>query len=797
MLDQLHTKLTLLFRKLRLARPIVPTGVRSQSPLTRCFDHPEALPASLRSCIAEALGNQNVRMYALCDLDADQRFAVSWLVLTDRSLVLADASVSGRWSLQTRSLADVADLILDDGLTCQRLRIVGADARLWATVSFTRRQCRAVSNLQFVAKQWIENLRRQHDGTAPGLQPDQAQGGVGADAEYQAAVLHSLGQAKGDLVVSKTGVMLRLLGYLKPYKAQALLSFVLVCSITMLHLLPPYLTKVLVDDVLQPVQTGRLANPGPWLWVIIVSLALVWSLAELCSFLRMRLMALTGEKIATRLRLDIYSHMQTLSLSFFSAHPTGSLITRVSSDTDQLWEFVTFGMVDMVVAVLQIIGVAAALLLQDWSLALLVLLPLPLMTAMFYWYSRKVQTLSVRIWRKWALVTNVLSDVIPGIRVVKAFAQEQYEVERFREKSAALEVEGANLHRMWTRFWPSIVMLMHGCSLIVWGIGAPRVLRYVETGGAEGMPLGVFIAFTGYMWSFWAPVQQLGMMSRTISRVATSAHRVFEVLDTVPSVVSKPNAVRLPRLRGDVTFDNVSFSYEGVRNVLRGISFAARSGEMIGLVGPSGSGKTTAVNLLCRFYDVQEGAVRLDGLDVRDLDLACMRQQIGVVLQEPYLFCGTIAENIAYGARDAELSDVIAAAKAANVHDSICAMTDGYETRVGERGQTLSGGERQRLSIARALLHDPRILILDEATSSVDSESEKKIQEALQRLVAGRTTFAIAHRLSTLSAADRLLVLEDGKLLEQGTHQALLTRPDGLYARLYNSQIQLHAVIGV
>jgi ATP-binding cassette subfamily B protein len=322
-------------------------------------------------------------------------------------------------------------------------------------------------------------------------------------------------------------------------------------------------------------------------------------------------------------------------------------------------------------------------------------------------------------------------------------------------------------------------------------------LRYALTNGAEGMPLGVFIAFTGYLWMFWAPVQHLGMMSRTINRVSTSASRVFEVLDTVPSIVNKPEAKSIEPLQGHVVFENVTFTYDGVRNVLKGVSFEVKPGEMIGLVGPSGGGKTTLVNLICRFYDVKDGSVKIDGVDVRDLELASMRRQIGVVLQEPYLFHGTIAENIAYGSHNADLKDIITAAKAANAHEFICGFPDGYETIVGERGQTLSGGERQRISIARAILHNPRILILDEATSSVDTETEKKIQEALQRLVAGRTTFAIAHRLSTLSIADRLFVMEDGKLVEQGTHEELLAKPDGVYAKLHHTQAELHALIAV
>jgi ATP-binding cassette subfamily B protein len=290
---------------------------------------------------------------------------------------------------------------------------------------------------------------------------------------------------------------------------------------------------------------------------------------------------------------------------------------------------------------------------------------------------------------------------------------------------------------------------------------------------------------------FVAPVEVLGQMSRTVNRATSSAHRVFEVLDSEPEVRDVPAPVRLEPVRGRVTFENVSFAYDGVRQVLRGVSFDVTPGELVGLVGPSGGGKSTIANLVARFYDATGGAVRVDGVDVRALDTGHYREQLGMVLQDPYLFHGTILDNIRYGLPNASLGAVVAAAKAANAHDFVCKLAQGYDTIVGERGHTLSGGERQRISIARAVLHDPRILILDEATSAVDTETEREIQEALDRLVAGRTVFAIAHRLSTLRRASRLFVIEDGRLAEAGTHRELLAVPDGIYKKLYELQLQL------
>jgi len=442
--------------------------------------------------------------------------------------------------------------------------------------------------------------------------------------------------------------------------------------------------------------------------------------------------------------------------------------------------------VDVSLSLVMLVGLGTVLLSLDWRLGMVMTLPVPVFCWLIYRHSEDITRLFIRAWRKWSRVTDVLSDTIPGIRVVKAFNQEQREIERFGERNEDVTAEFNRIHRSWTRFWPLLMLGVHSMTVVVWAFAVPRLLGH----GAQ-LPVGTFVSFLLYTTMFSAPIEVIGQMARTINRATTSAHRVFEVLDTEPEIRDVAEPVQLEPVHGRVTFDHVTFGYDGVRQVLRGVSFDALPGELIGLVGPSGGGKTTIVNLIARFYDVSGGTIRIDGVDIRRLDTGHYRRQIGMVLQDPYLFHGTVVENIRYGLPDASLRQVVAAAQAANAHDFITKLQHGYDTVVGERGHTLSGGERQRVSIARAILHDPRILILDEATSSVDTETEREIQQALERLVAGRTVFAIAHRLSTLRKASRLFVIEDGRLVEHGTHADLLAKPEGKYRHLYELQLQL------
>jgi len=434
---------------------------------------------------------------------------------------------------------------------------------------------------------------------------------------------------------------------------------------------------------------------------------------------------------------------------------------------------------DFATDVLMILMTAIILFSIDPWLACATLLPLPFIGWLIQNVRDRLRNGFEKIDRVWSELTNVLADTIPGIRVVKAFAQEKREASRFRSANKHNLAVNDKVNFLWSLFSPTVTLVTEIGLLVVWAFGIWQVANHQVT-------VGVLTAFLAYSSRFYA---RLDSMSRIVShtqKAIAGTKRIFEILDHVSSVPEPVNPQPMPKIEGRIQIDDIGFRY-GNRAVIRGLSLDIAPGEMIGLVGQSGSGKSTMVNLICRFYDVSEGAIRIDGTDIRDLRVSDYRQHIGLVLQEPFLFFGTIADNIAYGKPQASRSEIVAAARAAHAHEFILRLPQGYDSLVGERGQALSGGERQRISIARALLIDPRILIMDEATSSVDTETEQEIQKALDNLVRGRTTIAIAHRLSTLRRADRLVVMEHGQLVEQGQHQELLDR-QGAYWRLYEAQ---------
>ena len=743
--------------------------------IARYTDQPDRMPAEVRRAIEGEWDGRPVQLYALADLDAGMRLSEAWLALGPEELAVVRGGATG-WdvhSVPRRRISAVRETPGLSGSTLAFLAEPGEPPLL--VVRYTHRQRRAAENVRFVIEQELEGRRI---------------GLVDPDDEYAKSIAGPIREAQALVAANQASVLRRLLGYLRPYRRELGTGFAAAALITIVSLVPPYLAGFLIDSVVRPVQDGDLpVERGSMIaWIAVSAMAAVYLVRQGAALVRLRLMAVLGEWVARDLRTELYEHLQTLSLGFFSRKKTGGLITRVSSDTDRLWEFLAFGIVDVSLSIVMLIGLGTVLLSLDWRLGLVMVLPVPLFCWAIYRHGAYMQRFFLRAWRKWSRVTDVLSDTIPGIRVVKAFNQEERESGRFWERNVDVTDEFNRIHHSWTTFWPALMLAVHGTTVAVWAFAVPRLL-----GTGVQLSPGTFVSFLLYTTMFVGPMEVIGQMARTVQRATTSAHRVFEVLDTEPEVVDVPEPVRLEPVKGRVTFEDVSFGYDGVRQVLKGVSFDVLPGEMIGLVGPSGGGKTTVTNLVARFYDVTAGRILIDGVDLRQLDSGHFRRQIGIVLQDPYLFHGSILENVRYGRPDATLEEVVQASMTANAHDFIVKLAHGYDTVVGERGQTLSGGERQRVSIARAVLNDPRILILDEATSAVDTETERKIQEAMDRLVTGRTVFAIAHRLSTLRKASRLFVMKDGKLAECGTHRELLAREGSIYGVLHGLQLELQA----
>jgi len=575
-----------------------------------------------------------------------------------------------------------------------------------------------------------------------------------------------------------TWTLLRLWRFAKPYRGQLLLGFVLMLLGTAASQVPPYLTIPLVDEVLIPFQNGQHIETSTVLWYLSGLLAsgiLAWVL----SWAKTYILALASERIAADLRTTTYEHLLRLSLEYFGGKRTGDLLSRVGSESDRIAVYLSLHLTDFASDVVMIVMTAVILFSMNPYLALITLVPLPFIGWMIHFVRYRLRTGFEKIDRVWGEVTNVLADTIPGIRVVKAFAQEEREARRFREANKHNLLVNDRINKIWSLFSPSVSLLTETGLLVVWGFGIWQVSKGEIT-------VGMLLAAIAYIGRFYGRLDSMSRIVSVTQKSASAAKRIFDILDHVSSVPEPANPVHVDKVEGRIEVREVGFRY-GNREVNRGISLNIAPGEMIGLVGHSGSGKSTLVNLICRFYDVSEGAILVDGVDIRSYAIADFRKNIGLVLQEPFLFFGTIAENIAYGKPDATRSEIIAAARAAHAHEFILRLPQGYDSMVGERGQGLSGGERQRISIARALLIDPRILILDEATSSVDSETEKEIQKALENLVQGRTTIAIAHRLSTLHRADRLVVLDRGRVVEEGTHDALMAK-EGAYFNLYQAQ---------
>jgi subfamily B ATP-binding cassette protein MsbA len=567
----------------------------------------------------------------------------------------------------------------------------------------------------------------------------------------------------------------RLLGYLKPYRWRVIAAVLLMGLITVSAVPMPLLFQYVIDDVFPNKKWSALT----WVFWAVIGIHV---LRGVVSFTLNYLINWLGQRVVFDLRFQSYRHLNRLSLSYYDQRQTGKIMARLTGDIDVIQYMITGGFVTLITDIVTLVAVTGVIFWKEWRLALITLAVVPLYVVVYKLYLKYIRDLSVQLREKWDAMLGTLQEKIAGISVVKAFVREDYETERFMQtvkENFALGMKQVHLNRQLGLF-AGLVRAVGTAA--VWYYGSVLVL-------GRQLQAGELLAFTFYMGYLYDPAVRVVDFNITLQWAGAAIDRVFEVLDTRPDVEDSPNARPLPQMRGEIEFRNVSFGYRPGQLVLKNVNLHIRPGEVVALVGPSGAGKSTLVNLIARFYDVTDGQVLIEGVDVRDIKLESIRRNVGMVMQESLLFSVTIKENIAYGRHDATEEEIVRAAKQADLHDFILTLPDAYDTKIGEDGIKLSVGQKQRLSIARAILTDPKILILDDATSALDSQTEANVQQALEHVMQGRTSIVIAHRLSTVVNADKIVVLDKGEVVDIGTHEELVNKP-GVYRTLYEEQFK-------
>ena len=709
---------------------------------------------------------EEVRIQVATDMADKERFEERWLVVTDQRLLLfreSDQEDVVQMPMDNVANARVEPLVGGGRLEVEHKQ--GEPAHLYYSNSLAPKFAEVAEGIKQLSQGQSLNLPNELERSR---------------CERCGRMLPE----KGGICpacIQKFDTLKRLVAYVAPYRFRAILLILLTIGVTLLGLAPPTLVKHIIDDVLTPKAEFDL------LLLLVGGLLGIAIISWVGEVVRRWLNTWVGFRAIEDLRAELYRSLQFLPLRFYDKRKVGALISRMTNDSDLIEVYLLFDLPYIVSNSLMVVSILGLLFYMNWELTLYVLLPVPpiIFGSSLIW--NRLQGYWRRWSAKWSRLSSHLNESIAGIRVVKAFAQESREGRRFDSRNRALRDVSVSAERSWLVFFMITNFFMSFGAFFVWYFGGLQILR-------GELSLGELMAFISYLWMLYRPLKWFGDFYSFMVRAFAGAERIFEVIDARTEPFGDPDARPMPNIAGRVTFKDVAFGYDPGKIVLRDVDLDVQPGEMIGLVGRSGVGKSTLINLICRFYDISRGNLEIDGVDIRDIRLEDLRSQIGLVAQQSFLFNDTVAENIRYGNRDATFAEVLEAARAANAHEFIIKQPDGYDMIVGEQGNKLSGGEKQRIAIARAILHDPKILILDEATSSLDTQTEKKIQEAIARLIEGRTTFAIAHRLSTLRSADRLVVFDSGKIAEVGTHEELMTS-GGIFHKLVTTQQATSAVM--
>ena len=568
----------------------------------------------------------------------------------------------------------------------------------------------------------------------------------------------------------------RMLGYLKPFKYKVVFTVLLMLAASALALLGPYLVKVAIDSMIPERNiTGLLLLAGIYISTLVIN--------TICMKFRIRTMSFIGQSVIHNIRKDLFVHLQKLPFTFYDSKPHGKILVRVVNYVNSLSDLLSNGIINLITDMFTIIAIVIFMLFLNVKLAMICMVGLPVLIAAIMFLKNAQRKAWQKVSRKQANLNAYIHESICGIKVTQSFAREEENLKIFRKQSHEYRNSWMKAVKIQFLLWPAVDIVSVAGVVAVFIAGVNRL-------GKDGITVGIIIAFMSYIWRFWEPVANLGNFYNSIITAIAYLERIFETVDEKPLVANLPGAFEMPSITGKVEFRDVDFCYEKGERILNQVSFTVSPGETIALVGSTGAGKTTVVNLISRFYDIENGSVLIDDIDIRKATLESLRKQMGIMLQDTFIFSGTIMDNIKYSRLDATDDQAIAAAKAVKAHDFIAGLKDGYQTEVNERGSRLSTGQRQLISFARALLADPRILILDEATSSIDTKTELALQEGLEKLLKGRTSFIIAHRLSTIKNASRIMYIDDGRIVEQGTHSELI-KLKGAYWNLYTAQYRL------